>query len=45
MEEQLSTKNYRAQPGPVIKSKLVQEVSKRLQWHIADLETNSDVSW
>ncbi|KAF9649071.1 hypothetical protein BDM02DRAFT_3114405 [Thelephora ganbajun] len=40
---QLSTRNYRAPPDPVTKSKLVQEVAKRIQWHIADLEANSDV--
>ncbi|KAF9649063.1 hypothetical protein BDM02DRAFT_3114380 [Thelephora ganbajun] len=40
---QLSTKDYKASPGPVTKSKLVQEVAKRIQWHIADLEANSDL--
>ncbi|KAF9643951.1 hypothetical protein BDM02DRAFT_3122703, partial [Thelephora ganbajun] len=40
---QLSTKNYRASPDPVTTSKLIQEVAKRIQWHIADLEANSDL--
>jgi len=40
---QLSTKNYRVPPDPVTKSKLAQEVSKRIQWHITDLRANSDV--
>ena len=44
MSGQLATKNYKAKPGPVSESKLVQEVSKRIQWHISDLENNSDVS-
>lgn len=42
---QLATKNYKATPEPVTKSKLVQEVSKRIKWHISDLEANSSVSW
>ena len=42
---QLSTKNYKVPPEPVTKSKLIQEVSKRIRWHtITDLETNSSVS-
>jgi len=41
---QLSTKNYKVPPEPVTKSKLIQEVSKRIKWHITDLETNSSVS-
>ena len=45
MHGQLSTKNYKAQAEPVTKSKLVQEVAKRIEWHIEDLERNSDVSF
>ena len=44
MHGQLSTKNYKVQAESVTKSKLVQEVAKRIEWHITDLETNSDVS-
>ena len=44
MSGQLATKNYKTKRDPVSKSKLVQEVSKRIRWHISDLENNSDVS-
>lgn len=30
---------------PVTKGKLVEEISKRVQWHIGDLEDNGDVSY
>ena len=41
----MATRNYKAKPGPVTTSKLIQEVSKRIQWHMSDLEDNSDVSF
>ena len=45
MYGQVATKNYKAKPEPVSRSKLAQEVSKRIQWHMSDLENNSDVSF
>ncbi|KAF9785711.1 hypothetical protein BJ322DRAFT_1107611 [Thelephora terrestris] len=40
---QVSTKNYKAEAEPVTKSKLAQEVAKRVLWHIEDLKNNSDL--
>ncbi|KAF9785721.1 hypothetical protein BJ322DRAFT_1107618 [Thelephora terrestris] len=40
---QVSTKNYKAKAEPVAKSKLAQEVAKRVLWHIEDLMNNSDL--
>jgi len=40
---QLSTKNYKKPRGPATRSKLVQEISKRIYWHIGDLLANADL--
>lgn len=37
--------NYAARRRPVTKSKLVKEVSKRIQWYIEDLLEHQDVSF